>query len=427
MRTVLKIVLITLVSIVGVLLGVEVYFRLAVPVHPGVPMGWFWRVPDPITGWSLQPGVSGRSYNDMYEYDVAVQINELGLRSPAHIGYEKTLGVYRILLLGDSFVEAMQVELEETFGQQLARILNEKGYRVEVINAGVGGWGTDQELLWLRHEGYKYRPDLIILAIYPRNDFMNNYQPLESANNGLNLKPYFRLVDGRLQLELFPFDPAKAPPVTRHDAVVLPPDPPPGPLRPLGEWLSRHSHFFRWVDPRVRLAAPRLAAFLSRIGLLKPGQEIRLVAQGPDYVPLAYNVYRTRPDADWQAAMDISRALFAAVRDEAHAMGADMIAVLANSPEEVYPFYWKRIEAQYPRMRGQDWSLEAPHQRLLSILAAERIPALDLRPAFREAYARTGRMLHFAVDGHWTAAGHAVAAQALADFILGLGLLPGSP
>ncbi|MDW8270542.1 MAG: SGNH/GDSL hydrolase family protein, partial [Anaerolineae bacterium] len=216
MRTVLKITLVTLFSIIGVLLGAEVYFRLAVPVHPGVPMGWFWRVPDPITGWSLQPGVSGRSYNDVYEYDVSVQINDLGLRSPADIGYEKKEGVYRIMVLGDSFVEAMQVELEETFGQQLARILNEKGYRVEVINAGVGGWGTDQELLWLRHEGYKYHPDLIILTIYPRNDFMNNYQPLESANNGINLKPYFRLVGGRLELELFPFDPAKAPPVTRH-------------------------------------------------------------------------------------------------------------------------------------------------------------------------------------------------------------------
>ncbi|NOX62171.1 MAG: hypothetical protein GXP42_09540 [Chloroflexi bacterium] len=424
MKRALKIIGFTLLNIVLVLLAVEAFFRAFVPVHPVESMGWFWRVPDPITGWSLEPGAEGRSYNEMYEYDVAVKVNSRGLRSPESIGYEKPEGVYRIMVLGDSFVEGIQVELEETFGQQLSRILNEKGHRVEVINAGVGGWGNDQELLWLREEGYKYKPDLIILTLYPRNDFMNNHQPLESANMGANLKPYFRLEEGELKLELFPFDPAQAPPVEREDAVVKPDPVPPGPLTPVGEWLWRHSYFYRWVDPRIRLLAPRFAASLARLGVLKPGKEMRLLAQGEDYVPLAYNIYDTEPDEEWQAAYEMTVALLGEIKKEARDMGADLVAVLANSPEEVYPGYWDQVEARYPRMKGKSWSMEAAHARMLAALAENDIPALDLRPAFRREAERRGHMLHFAIDGHWNREGHQVAAQEIARFLEMLNLLP---
>ncbi|MCO6452542.1 MAG: hypothetical protein J5I90_17310 [Caldilineales bacterium] len=425
-RQIAKILAITFVSIVVSLFAIEICFRAAVPVHPAEAMGWFWKVPDPITGWSLIPGAEGRSYNEMYEYDVWVKVNDLGLRSPLDIGYEKPEGVYRILVLGDSFVEATQVELEETFGQQLGDILRERGLQVEVINAGTGGWGNDQELFWLREEGRKYDPDLVVLSIYPRNDFMNNYQPLESANNGANLKPYFTLVDGELVPQLYPFDPDQAPPVEHDEAVVVPEDPPPGPLTALGGLLKQHSYLYRWIDPRLRLANPPFAASLARLGLLEPGKETRLTAQGSNYVPMAYNIYRTNHDEEWQAAFEISEAIFAAIQAETGSMGADLVTVLANSPEEVYPDYWDFVEAQYPPMRGQDWSKAEAHDLLLPMLEKLGIPALDLRPAFRDASEQAGHMLHFKVDGHWTAEGHAVVGKALADYLDQLGVIPNS-
>ncbi len=413
----------TLLSILLFFAALEIFFRLFVPVRPVENMGWFWKTPDPITGWSAQPGAAGRSFNDVYEYDVGVKINSLGLRSPEEIGYEKPPGVYRILVLGDSFTEAIQVELEETFGQQLARILNEKGCRVEVINAGVGGWGNDQELLWLEHEGYKYHPDLIILQIFPRNDFMNNYQPLESANMGANLKPYFRMVDGKLRLELFPYDPEKAPPVQRQDKVVEAKETPPGPLAPAGAWLFHHSHFWRWFDPRIRLAAPEFAAKLARLGLIQPGRETRNLAQGEDYFPITFNAYRMDYDEDWQRASEVTAAILAEMKREAEALGADLVAVLANAPEEVYPRFWRRLQAQYPPLRSTDFSPEAAHEHMLAVLAAEDIPALDLRPAFRRAYRERRRLLHYPVDGHWNPEGHALAARELANFLESQGLI----
>jgi hypothetical protein len=425
----MKLLVKALIVVLGLLFGLlllEGVVRLAGLARPPESMGWFWRVPDEITGWSLEPGAEGRSYNDLYEYDVAVKINSRGIRSPESIGYDKPEGVYRILVLGDSFVEAIQVEMEEMFGRRLDELLNEKGYRVEVISAGVGGWGNDQELLWLQNEGYKYHPDLILLTIFARNDFMNNYQPLEAANMGANNKPYFQLEpDGELSLHLFPFDPAEAPPPPPRPDVIIEPEPiPPGPLTPVGNWLWRHSALYRWIVPRLRLLTPRLADRLARIGIIEPGVEQKKLAQPPDYVPISYETYRKTADETWLAAFELTRAILRAFQSEAAGMDADFAVVLANAQEEVYPLFWQKVTSAYPVMRGDDWSPEMAHQRILTILREEQISALDLRPAFREAYAENHRFLHYPVDGHWTPDGHALAARRIADFLEANGFLP---
>lgn len=422
MKKALKIAGVTIVSIVLFFLVLELFFRMFVTVRPVENMGWFWKVPDPITGWSQLAGAEGRSFNEIYEYDVAVKINDLGLRSPEDIGYEKPEGVYRILVLGDSFTEAIQVELEETYGQQLARILKKKGYRVEVINAGTGSWGNDQELLWLREEGYKYHPDLIILQIFARNDFENNYQPFESVRLGANYKPYFHLVNGKLKLELFPYDPEKAPPVAEKEKV---PKPPPGPLTKVGEWLHHHSYFYRWFDPRIRLMAPRFAAMLSRWGLIKPGEEIQVVSmQDKGHMPIVFECYRKDYDEEWEEAVALTSAILAEMKAEAEGMGADFVAMLANAPEEVDPRFWKRLQAQYPVMKSPEFSVDSPEDHMLAVLAANDIPALDLRPAFRKEIAEHKTLLHYPVNGHWNPRGHALAARELARFLEELGLPP---
>jgi lysophospholipase L1-like esterase len=421
-RKALKLGLFVLVNIIVVLVAIEIIFRLAAPT-PVEPAGWFWKTPDPITGWSLQPGASGRSYDENYEYDSRVEINSLGLRSPAAIGYDKPAGVYRILVLGDSFVEAMQVEMQDAFHQQLGQILNQRGLRAEVIAAGVQGWGTDQELLWLREQGRRYRPDLVVLAFYPRNDFMNNFRPLEAANMGANLKPFFHLQDGRLVLEDFPFDPAQAPPPPSENTVVSAERSapiPPGRLTGLGDWLHRHSAFYRWANPRLRLAAPRLAARLARTGIIRPGKETTLIAQGPDYVPLVFGVYQAPVAPAWQSAFDLTAALLMEIQAEARGMGAGFAVVLANSQEEIYAGEWQRIEARYPRMQGKDWSVEQPRREALRILVGAGIPTLDLVPVFLAA---DGARLHFPINGHWNEAGHRLAAETLAGFLYEQGLL----
>ena len=403
----------------------EIGVRLAHAAPPAAANGWFWRAPDPVTGWSHIPAASGRSFNPFYEYDAQVTFNSRGIRGPESLGYAKPEAVYRVLLLGDSFMEAVQVNDDETLGEQLAALLQtEMGRPVEVINAGVSGFGTDQELLWLREEGVKYAPDLVLLAVYPHNDFMNNAEVLESANQGGINKPFFSLVDGKLQLHYYPFDPATVPAVTSPFVEKALPDTPPGPLTPVAEWLHDHSAFYRYFDPHIRIAAPRLAAWLARTGLLSPGQESKLVAQPQGYVPLTYRIYQNPPGPEWQASVRVTTALFGEIRQTAESLGVPAAALVIPSPESVYPARWQQILTQFPAMQSDAWDLQQPERLAMTSLAAAGVPALSLAESFAQN-AATAPLLYFVEEGHWTSDGHRLGARAGVNFLGESGLIPG--
>jgi hypothetical protein len=105
---------------------------------------------------------------------------------------ERTPGKPRVLLLGDSFVFGHGVEEDETVAAQLERFLP----GCEVVNLGVTGYSTDQELLLLRERGLAYRPDVVILLVCA-NDLLDNGK---DTAWGLYAKPRFLLDGDRLLL-----------------------------------------------------------------------------------------------------------------------------------------------------------------------------------------------------------------------------------
>jgi hypothetical protein len=108
------------------------------------------------------------------DYRVNIRTNSRGIRSDREIPYAKPPGVYRILGLGDSFALGYEVDVEDTYLFQLEKKLNERqAGRVEVINLAVSGFGTAEELITLKAEGFKYSPDLVLLGYFV-NDVENN-------------------------------------------------------------------------------------------------------------------------------------------------------------------------------------------------------------------------------------------------------------
>ena len=97
-----------------------------------------------------------------------VRINRAGFRDDDHV-LEKGDGVYRVAVIGDSFIEAIQVEKEERatelLGEALALCQDPRFGRVEVLNFGISGYGTGQELLVWRDVASRYSPDLVLLYI----------------------------------------------------------------------------------------------------------------------------------------------------------------------------------------------------------------------------------------------------------------------
>ncbi len=94
-------------------------------------------------------------------------------------------GTSRILLLGDSFTFCKGAEDRHTWPEVLRRKLEDKGFIVEVINAGVQGYDTRQEVIRLMELVPRYHPDLVIMALLP-NDIWANQELVPDPNNPEN-------------------------------------------------------------------------------------------------------------------------------------------------------------------------------------------------------------------------------------------------
>ena len=99
--------------------------------------------------------------------------NSKGFRNTVEFDYAKPPSVFRILSLGDSHTQGYEVRQESTFSAVLERYLKQHKINAEVLNAGVSGFSTAEELVLLENEGLKYNPDVVVLGFFA-NDFEDN-------------------------------------------------------------------------------------------------------------------------------------------------------------------------------------------------------------------------------------------------------------
>ena len=163
-----------LLSSIGLaLFAAEMIARWVHPLDTGTSSEY--RVPDPRFGWVLAPGAN--YVNRLPEEAVPVSYNADGWRDQPR-AQDKAKGVMRVLVLGDSFMEAYSVRFEDALPARLERLIGTAERRVEVINLGVGGYGTLQEYLVFNAVGRGYQPDVVVLAMFLGNDLIDNSQEL---------------------------------------------------------------------------------------------------------------------------------------------------------------------------------------------------------------------------------------------------------
>ena len=140
-------------------------------------------------GWEPRPGIVLRLD------DRVVSINEDGHSGRAY-PRERDLDRPRILMLGDSITFGLDVGDHATFSM----LLDVARPDWDVINRGVQGYGTDQELLLLENAGIGYSPDVVVLNFCVANDFVDNSLD-RFLYDGKHPKPYFRIEKGELRLQ----------------------------------------------------------------------------------------------------------------------------------------------------------------------------------------------------------------------------------
>ncbi|MCA9178542.1 MAG: SGNH/GDSL hydrolase family protein [Planctomycetales bacterium] len=118
---------------------------------------------DSALGWRNIPGYNASTRGR------ELKINARGLRDRDY-DLEKPVGHGRLLVLGDSFTWGYGVDNRAIYTEVLEERLQDRQPPWEVINCGVSGWGTDQQYLFLKAEGFRYQPDVVLVALFLIND-----------------------------------------------------------------------------------------------------------------------------------------------------------------------------------------------------------------------------------------------------------------
>src|SRR4030095_5676652 len=91
---------------------------------------------------------------------------------------------YRILFLGDSFVEGGHVKTESLFTSRLEQSFIHEGRKVEAINGGVPGTGTAyQYVLWKEFFEPEIKINHLVLCVFMGNDLSDNNADLADPDN----------------------------------------------------------------------------------------------------------------------------------------------------------------------------------------------------------------------------------------------------
>jgi hypothetical protein len=145
---------------------------------------------DPLLGWVPRPDLVDYVHPLLSSNRRPVGTNSTGMRGRREFSPDKPVAVRRIVIIGDSFTFGIGEDDDHVWPARLAADLD--GW--EVLNLGVFGYGTDQQLLMLRERGMRWQPDVVIQAVYVDDHFRNGMAFRDYA------KPRFVLEGDTLRL-----------------------------------------------------------------------------------------------------------------------------------------------------------------------------------------------------------------------------------
>ena len=363
------------------LAGMEVATRLFSHVTPPLLCN------HPLLGTTYLPGYEGSVYVPECDREVWLRFNHAGMRGP-DIPLEKKPGVRRIAVIGDSMIAAIATDEEKTLVHRLGQRLNEGsgGTPYEVLNFGISGSSTGQELVLYRELVRKYRPDLVVCAFCVINDLGDNCTRLTS-NRG---RIYFD-VDDNGDLAAIPLSPGRA---------------------RLTSWLNRYSRLYVWQKGATQAA----------INTIRDGA-LHLAAQaGHDMAPLdsrGQGIYCTDPSETLKYAWRITEKLIETLDREVRADDADFLLAVLPSGAQVCDDAWAKVVASADGA-PMDWRY--PDEALGQIAARVGTPVVLMADRFRAAAPHHAleyedELLHYGGTGHFNDRGNELAAEAICEAI----------
>jgi len=280
----------------------------------------------------------------------------------------------RIAIVGDSYLEAFQVDSDASIGEKLEAL--GRG-RFEVYRFGISGAPLSQYLYMLREEILGFKPDIVIFNLV-HNDFDESYDFKSGAYTSSFLK--LKMDGGRVVGEI--------PPVPYSS---------------------------RWYDPIRRSNTWRYLAMRQQVRF----QGLRDLFLGRNKPQPKYQANINVDSLENKDARNLAAAeyVFSQAQTLCQQNGAQLVVVMDGVRQLVY----QSPEGSYDRKKG------ALALNDVARSAAEKfgIPFVDLHDSFARHYREHGQRFEFKHDGHWNELGHEVAAKAVYEGLRARSVLPG--
>jgi hypothetical protein len=324
--------------------------------------------PCPILGWRYSPGHTYWFFKEN-DHPITGRMNRYGWRDKEWS--EDPGDGYRVAVLGDSYVEGVQVESERTFEALTEQRLREAHHgKVELMNFGRSAATQTEELLILQDSVDRFSPDMVILCFNPHND-IRDVARTTAANAG---RPFFNVApDGKLVLDVS----------FRHTRRYR--------LRVAINHLRRHSAL-------VSLLSERYSTFRAT--------RARRTGASPDDMPAYLSLCTNDPNQTYWHNYRLCKTLVKAMAEYCRENGIAFMLVCQDT-EAYLPDCekrWRAMDATFNAFFFED--------DLRDYAASLGVEYLGLQRVFRESYLRNRVPLHW---GHWNYDGHRVVADALAN------------
>jgi len=272
----------------------------------------------------------------------------------------------------NSFVAAVACDEEDTAVHGLQQRLSASHPEVEweVLNFGVSGSSTAQQLVLYREIVARYRPEIVLGVYFMGNDFADN-----STRLSANPRIYFEL-DERGELVRVPLSTSR---------------------RKLSNWLNRHSRFYVWQKRANDVLQRRRAE--------------------------GHLIFSTATSELLDDVWELNERLIVALAEEVERDGGRFVLVLYPDAAQVHDDRWEAaVEAAGDAAAHLD--REHAERRLLKIAGAHQIPVVTMTDELRRAAGgrraadtAPGEQLYFDGVGHFTPRGHAAAATVIHRFL----------
>ncbi len=128
-----------------------------------IGMGYTSAYENPLPTWYPSRPPNDSIFEDRKDFKYASITNSFGIRDKEW--REEKDSAYRIIALGDSFAEGVGAPADSSWVRLLENLLQQRGARCEVFNAGISGSDPFFEYVLFRDKLARFRPDCVLVSI----------------------------------------------------------------------------------------------------------------------------------------------------------------------------------------------------------------------------------------------------------------------